>query len=102
MSARSSAIRFSIRTGMVLGALFAVTILLAAMPGHNTPRVDLTSLPQEQTAVAQPVAALPRGSASTDLMDEKANEVAAVSDMGRMHGSGEHLHMTSMRSPSAA
>jgi hypothetical protein len=97
MSVRSSAVRLLIRTGMVLSAIFAVTILLAAMPGHNVPQMDLVNVPQEQTAVVQPLASIPRGSASTDLLDEKANEVAAVSEMGQMQGSAEHLHMTSMR-----
>src|SRR5215469_12713063 len=102
MSARRSAVRFLIRTAMVLGALFAVTILLAAMPGHNAPETDTASEGQEQTAAAQPVAALPRGSASIDLSDEKANEVAAMSDMSQMHGASEHLHMTAMRPQTAA
>jgi hypothetical protein len=96
MSVRSSAVRFLIQSGMVLGALFAMTILLAAMPGHNAPNVEMTSVPQ-QSASAEPVAKIPGGSASTELLDEKANEVAAVSDMSQMHGSGEHMHMTAMR-----
>lgn len=87
---------------MVLGALFAVTILLAAMPGHNAPKVEIANTPQEQTAAAQPLAALPRGSASMDLSDEKANEVAAMSDMSQMHGSAQHLHMTNMRTQTPA
>jgi hypothetical protein len=85
---------------MVLGALFAMTILLAAMPGHNAPNVELTSV-QQQSASTLPVAKIPAGSASTELADEKANEVAAVSDMSQMNGSmqvsGEHMHMTEMR-----
>ncbi|HEY1421935.1 MAG TPA: hypothetical protein VGF20_00665 [Candidatus Acidoferrum sp.] len=100
MSVRSSAIRFLIQSGMVLGALFAMTILLAAMPGHNAPNVELTSV-QQQSASTLPVAKIPAGSASTELADEKANEVAAVSDMSQMNGSmqvsGEHMHMTEMR-----
>jgi hypothetical protein len=102
MSVRSSVVRFFMRGAMVVGALFAVTILLAAMPGHNAPRVELTGASQEQTASAQPVAALPPGSASTELSDEKANEVAAVSEMSQMHGSAEHLHMTAMRAENPA
>jgi hypothetical protein len=100
MSVRSSAIRFLIQSAMVLGALFAVTILLSAMPGHNAPNVELTRA-QQQTASAEPPPKIPGRSASTELVDEKANEVAAVSDMSQMHGSmqvsGEHLHMTAMR-----
>ena len=37
MSVRSSAVRLLIHTGMVVGAIFAVTVLLAAMPGHHAP-----------------------------------------------------------------
>jgi len=102
MSVRSSAVRFLIRTGMVLGAIFAVTILLAAMPGHNAPKAASVNAMQEQSAAAEPAASIPRSSAVTDLSDEKANEVAAVSDMSQMHGAGAHLHMTEMRQPAPA
>lgn len=105
MSVRSSAVRFLIQSGMVLGALFAMTILLAAMPGHNVPNVALTDV-QQQSASTEPVAKIPGGSPSTELIDEKANEIAAVSDMSQMHGamkmSGEHMHMTEMRTQTAS
>jgi len=83
---------------MVVGAIFAVTILLAAMPGHNAPSVEVVSEPQQQSAASQPVPNMPHGSPRTDLSDEKANETAAVSDMSQMmNASREHLHMTEMR-----
>jgi hypothetical protein len=102
MSARSSAVRLLVLAGMVAGAIFAVTILLAAMPGHNAPSVEAISEPQQQSAATQPVPSLPRGSMKMDNIDEKANETAAVSDMGHMHGASEHLHMTEMRPQTAA
>ena len=100
MSVRSSAVQFLIQSGMVLGALFAMTILLAATPGHNAPNVEMSSA-QQQSASAVPAPKIPGGSAGSELIDEKANEIAAVSDMSHMHGSmhisGEHMHMTEMR-----
>jgi hypothetical protein len=97
MSARNSAVRLFIHAGMVVGAIFAVTILLAAMPGHNAPSVETISEPQQQSAAAQPMPSMLYGSMRMDLMDEKANETAAVSDMSQMHASSEHLQMTEMR-----
>ena len=39
----SSAFPFLARTAMVVGALLAVTVLLAAMPGHNAPTIETRS-----------------------------------------------------------
>lgn len=82
---------------MVLGAIFAVAVLLAAMPGHRAPVAESVGGPQEQSAAAQPVLAIPHSPARAELSDEKANETAAVSDMSQMHGASAHLHMTEMR-----
>jgi len=102
MSARSSLVRLVVHAGMVVGAIFAVTILLAAMPGHNAPSVESISEPQQQSAESQPVPNIPHGSMRMDLIDEKANETVAISDMGQMmSASSEHLHMTEMRRPTA-
>ena len=97
MSVRSSAVSLFVHAGMVVGAILAVSILLAAMPGHKTPAVETVSLSQEQSAASQPVANMPRGSLRTNASDERANETAAVSDMSEMHGSSAHMHMTEMR-----
>jgi len=103
MSARDSAVRLFIHTGMVVGAIFAVTILLAAMPGHNAPSVETVIEVQQHSAETQPVPNIPHGSMRMDLSDERANETAAVSDMGQMmSASSEHLHMTEMRPQTAA
>jgi len=102
MSVRSSAVRLLIHTGMVVGAIFAVTVLLAAMPGHHAPSVEAITFNQEQSAASQPVPAMPGGPAKTDSSDEKVNETAAVSDMSQMHGSAAHMHMTAMRPQTAS
>ena len=62
MSARDSAVRLFVHSAMVVGAIFTVTILLAAMPGHNAPSVEVVSDPQQQSAATQPVPSLPHGS----------------------------------------
>jgi hypothetical protein len=102
MSARSSAVSLFIHTGMVVGAILTVTILLAAMPGHRAPSVATVSTVQQQSAAAQPAPAMPRGSLRTDANDERANETAAISDMSSIDGSSAHMHVTEMRSQTPA
>ena len=97
MSVRSSAVSLFAHTAMVVGAILTVTILLAAMPGHNAPAVATVSQPQQQSAASQPAPSIPRGSMRTDASDERANETAAVSDMSAMHGSSAHMRMTETR-----
>jgi len=96
MYARSSAIRLLIRSGMVVGAVFAVTILLAAVPAHKTPSVATINVPLQQGAASQEMPGMDQNQAAQDTTAERANEKAAVSDMGHMHG-GAHMHMTEMR-----
>ena len=50
MSARKSVIRFFAHAAMVVGAIFVVTVLLAAMPGHNPPSVEAVGLWQSQSS----------------------------------------------------
>jgi hypothetical protein len=103
MSVRSSAVRLFVHSAMVVGAILTVTILLAAMPGHKAPSVEIVSAPQEQSAAAaQLVPSIPRGSMRMEAIDERANETAAVSDMSTMHGGGAHMRMTEMRPQTAA
>src|SRR5437763_732113 len=115
MSVRSSVVRLIVRAGMVVGAILAVTILLAAMPGHNTPKIQMTGqlassgLQQQgsgsqQTTTPQPTSkqmaqqtsqempGMDHGQMSADASAEKANEKAAVSDMSHIGGSA-HMHM---------
>src|SRR2546430_14596043 len=113
MSVRSSVVRLIVRAGMVVGAILAVTILLAAMPGHNTPKIQMTgqvipsalqqqgsgSQQMSQQAAQQSSQEMPRMDHSqmgADATAEKANEKAAISDMSHMSG-GAHMHMTEMR-----
>ncbi|HSC44578.1 MAG TPA: hypothetical protein VLC94_02055 [Candidatus Acidoferrum sp.] len=80
-SVRKSAVRLILHTGAVIGAIFVVTVLLAAMPGHNAPTVEAVS-PSAQSDAAQesPQQQAPSLSPAMDHSqmkmdaDEKANE----------------------------
>jgi len=99
---------------MVVGAIFVVTVLLAAMPGHNAP-VQAGS-PQAQQgssqqgsqqgfwqpgSAAQEMPGMDRNHINMDA-DEKSAEKAAVADMNHMQGSSAHIYMTAMRQQTPA
>jgi hypothetical protein len=95
MSARGTARQIVTKAGMLLGALFVFTLLLAALPAHRAPAQP--GSPQGSTTQAPEV---DRSSmAGMDMGDEQANEKAAVGDMtsGHRHALGAHMTMTAMR-----
>jgi hypothetical protein len=98
----SAAVRLLVHTGMVVGAIFAVTILLAAMPGHHAPSVEANPLPQQQGSTSQQVPAINHGQMKMDTSTEQSSEAAAVSDMNHMPGNSAHMHMTEMRQQTPA
>lgn len=106
MSARKSVVRFLTHTGMVVGAIFVVTVLLAAMPGHNAPLVQAVGVQEQQGGGGQPAASsqdMPgMDHGHMNMGDENANEGAAVTEMAHMHGGGPHMHMTEMRAQNPA
>jgi hypothetical protein len=92
MSARRTLLHLAAKTAMVFAAIFVVTVLLVAMPGHRAPGAQ-SSATQESA---------PRQSKSMpgmDMGDEKASEKAAVQDMtpGHNDAHSHHMYMTSMR-----
>src|SRR5262249_47743451 len=94
---KSAAFRLFAHTALVVGAIFVVTVLLAAMPGHNTPTVSAVITQQEgssqsPSAGSQQMEGMDHSKMAMDP-DEKTNEGAAVNEMNHMHGSGAHLHM---------
>jgi hypothetical protein len=102
MSAPSHFLRLAAKAAMAFGALFVVTVVLAAIPGHRAPVVPVAAM-QESAAPQDPQPADPLSKSGImpgmDMDDAKANEHAAVSDMtpGEHHGHGAHMHMTAMR-----
>src|SRR5215468_4284893 len=106
MSVRKSVVRFFAHTLMVVGAIFVLTVFLAAMPGHNAPSIQAVG-PQEQQAgspgasVSQEMPGMDHRQMQIDARD-KASEKAAVTEMSRMYGGGPHMYVTEMRAANAA
>jgi hypothetical protein len=96
MSARSSFLKIAAKAGMLFGALFLVTVLLAAIPAHQQ-QTQQVVVSQEPSAPA-PEANHP-SMPGMNMSDEKANEKAAVSDMtpGHQDGHNQHMFMTEVR-----
>jgi hypothetical protein len=108
MSARKSVVRFFAHAALLVGAIFVVTVFLAAMPGHNAPTVHAVSLEQQQSGAqtsssgAQEMPGMDHSQMNLDSGDEKEIEKAAVADMNQMHGSSPHLHLTAMHARTSA
>jgi len=102
MSARRTLVHLAAKTVMVLGAIFVVTVLLVAMPGHHPPSVNYQGgqSPAAQEATTPQTPATPsKAMPGMDMGEEKSSEKAAVEDMTPGHHDSHNLHMfmTSMR-----
>jgi len=100
MSARSTFLNLATRAGILFGALFLVSVLLAAIPGHRAPAAQLQSSQQSSGSQAQESQGTDHSSMpGMDMDDAKASEAHAVHDMtpGHMDAHSLHMHMTAMR-----
>jgi len=100
MSARSTFIHLATRAVILFGALFLVSVLLAAIPGHRAPAVPVQDAPQSSGSPSQESQPMDHSKMSSmDIDDAKANEAHAVHDMtpGHMDAHNLHMHMTPMR-----
>jgi len=102
MSTLDRMIRLSAKASILLGALFVVSVLLAAMPGHRTPPVqsqDSQQSQQSSSSQSQQPPAMGPNMPGMDMDDAKANEAHAVHDMtpGHEHAHNPHMFMTSPR-----
>jgi hypothetical protein len=100
MSARRGFMHIAAKAGMLFAALFLVSVLLAAIPGHHAPAAPL--LESQQSSGSQPQGSPPVDHSrmpGMDMDDAKANEAHAVHDMtpGHMDAHSLHMHMTAMR-----
>jgi hypothetical protein len=96
MSARSQLVQVATKFGMLVAAIFVVTVLLAAMPGHHAPDTQTQeSQPQSSAAQSQQQQqqSMDPNMPAMDMDDAKANEAHAVRDMTM----GEHAHNAHMR-----
>jgi hypothetical protein len=104
MSARSTFIHLATRAGILFGALFLVSVLLAAIPGHRAPAPQSQSSQKSSGSQSQESQAMDHGKMpGMDMDDAKANEARAVHDMtpGHTDAHNLHMHMTAMRTPTA-
>jgi len=100
MSARSTLIHLAAKAGILFGALFLVSVLLAAIPGHRPPAASVQDAQQSSSSQAQESQEMDHSKMSgMDMDDAKGNEAHAVHDMtrGHMDTHSLHMHMTSMR-----
>jgi hypothetical protein len=98
MSARSTFVHLATRTGILFGALFLVSVLLAAIPGHRAPAAPLQDAQESSSAQPKQSQAIDHSKMSgMDMDDAKASEAHAVHDMTHMDAHNLHMHMTAMR-----
>jgi len=100
MSARSTLIHLAAKAGILFGALFLVSVLLAAIPGHRPPAASVQDAQQSSSSQAQESQEMDHSKMSgMDMDDAKGNEAHAVQDMtrGHMDVHSLHMHMTAMR-----
>jgi hypothetical protein len=101
MPARSPIVQLVAKLGMLVSAVFVVTVLLAAMPGHHATGTEESqqppaAQPQQQSQQMDPT--MP----GMDMDDAKANEAHAVHDMTPgQHAHSAHMHMTAPRPQTA-
>src|SRR6267143_1095708 len=93
MPARSTFIYFVTKVAMLFGALFAVSVLLAAIPGHRAPAAQSQGSQQSSSPSQEARGVDHRGMPGMDMTDAQANEARAVDDMTRGHHDAHSLHM---------
>jgi hypothetical protein len=100
MPARSTSIRLAAKAAILFGALFLVSVLLAAIPAHRAPAAPVQDVQQSSGSQSQESHRMDHSKMSgMDMDDAKANEAHAVHDMtpGHIDAHNLHMHMTAMR-----
>jgi hypothetical protein len=96
MHGRKTFLNLAAKAGILFGALFVVTVLLAAIPAHHAQPTDVVVIQESaSSSPEQEQNAMP----GMNMADEKVNERAAVHDMtpGHHDAHGLHMTMTAMR-----
>jgi hypothetical protein len=100
MPARSTFIHVATKAATLFGALFVVSVLLAAIPGHRAPAIHSQGSQQSSGSQSQESQGMDHSKMpGMDMDDAKANEAHAVHDMtpGQHDAHNLHMHMTAMR-----
>jgi hypothetical protein len=90
---RSQLIQLATKLAILVGALFLVTVLLAAMPGHRAPSAQPQESRQSPASPAPQSQGMDPNMPGMDMDDAKANEAHAVHDMTPGHHEAHSLHM---------
>jgi hypothetical protein len=103
MSRRSTFVKIATKAGILFGALFLVTVLIAAIPEHQQKPLEVVVAPQQQAtqdsaAQAQPASQPGDHSVMPGMtMDEKVSERTDVdSTPEHRDGHSKHAYMTKM------
>ncbi|HXX56274.1 MAG TPA: hypothetical protein VEJ17_00610 [Candidatus Nitrosotalea sp.] len=100
MFARKTLRQLLINAAIGVGALFVVGVLLAAIPGHHSPAVPMTTPEMAQDAQSGDHSSMPVMTMDAD--DASTGEHNAMVEMQHMHaGDTPHMHMTKPRPASA-
>ena len=97
MSAGKEVRKVAARTGMLIAAVFVLTVWLAAMPEPRVPIVDAQSAQESQGQTQGSMPGMDHSKMQQPDPDEQASEKDAMADMAHMHGSNPHMTMTAMR-----
>src|ERR1700742_1795516 len=105
MSRRSAFIKISTKAAILFGALFVVTVLIAAIPSHQQRALEVVVAPEQQPSQDSAAQSSPSSQPADHSsmpgmnMEEKTSERAAVNDMtpGHHDAHAEHMYMTTMR-----
>jgi hypothetical protein len=99
MFARKTLRQLLTNAAIGIGALFVVGVLLAAMPGHRTPNVPMST---QQMATQDPQSGGSMHDMKMDADDASMGEHNAMVEMQHMHtGDTPHMHMTKPRPANA-
>jgi hypothetical protein len=94
MSPRGTLVHLATRAGILFGALFLVSVLLAAIPGHRAPAAPLQDAQESSSSQSRESQPMDHSKMSgMDMDDAKANEAHAVHDMTPGHTDAHNLHM---------
>jgi hypothetical protein len=97
MSAGKEVRKVAARMGMLIAAIFILSVLLAAMPGRRVPVVDAQSAQESQGQAQGSMPGMDHSKMQQPDPDEQASEKDAMAEMAHMHGSNPHMTMTAMR-----
>jgi hypothetical protein len=100
MPARSTFIHVATKAAILFGALFIVSVLLAAIPGHRAPAAPSQGSQQSSGSQSQESQGMDHSKMpGMDMDDARANEAHAVHDMtrGQHDAHSFHMHTTAMR-----